>query len=64
MAKFRVVLSTGYHGADHEDEVELPDDMDKETAEGELSQCVEDLISNHIEGHWEPLDEAARKMVE
>lgn len=59
MKRFRITVETGYVGAQHEDEVEFEDEhwegLSEEERTSSLEECVQTLISNHIEGSWEEL---------
>lgn len=59
MKRFRIVVDTGFVGGQHEDEVQFEDTYWDSLSEGEqvshLEDCVQAVISNHIEGFWEEL---------
>jgi hypothetical protein len=57
--RFLIKVDTGFVGGTHEDEVEFDDETWEGWTEGErteaLEGCVQDLISNQIEGYWEEI---------
>lgn len=59
MKRFRIVVSTGFVGADHEDEVEYEDDVWEAMSENERERALENecqgLRENTIETYWEEL---------
>jgi hypothetical protein len=54
---FALRLDTGYSGATHEDEVTIEDGEyeTEEELERILGECIETMISNHIDGYWEEI---------
>ncbi len=59
MKRFLIKVDTGFVGGTHEDEVEFEDDywesLSEQDREGVLEECVQTVISDHIEGYWEEL---------
>jgi hypothetical protein len=55
--KLKLKINTGYAGANHEDEIEIPDEELEGLAEHEKSnyfdECLQDFINNNIEAYWE-----------
>lgn len=55
MKHFRIIVDTGFVGAQHEDEVEFPDwdEMTEVERQEALEQACQDAVANHIEAYWE-----------
>lgn len=51
--KYRFCFGIGYVGADHEEIVELPEDMTEDEVEEEFKEWV----WNHINGYWEVVED-------
>ena len=59
MKRFRIVVDTGFPGADHYDEVTFADSewesMSETERENELIQSCQDTINNYISAYWEEI---------
>jgi hypothetical protein len=57
--RFRVVVDTGFSGAQHEDEAEFTDeeweDMTEDERRQALDQACQDAVWNHIETYTEEI---------
>lgn len=55
--KVRMVISTGYAGADHVEIVEITEeDLQGETLEEYCQQYLEDMIGNYIDTYYEVIE--------
>ncbi len=55
--KVRLIIETGYVGADHVDEIEVTEEELKgSTLEEICEQYLQDMIANHISGSWEIIE--------
>lgn len=62
MAKYKVTLSIGFHGAKHEDIIDIPDDdLEACKSEEEKDQLLDgywnDWAANYIDGGIRPVNE-------
>lgn len=59
MKRFRIVVDTGFAGAQHEDEIEFSDEeweaMTEQEREDVLSANCQQVIENHIEAYAEEI---------
>jgi hypothetical protein len=61
MPKFKLIVETGFPGAQHEGEVEFPQEywesLSKEQREKALNQEARDFMHERIECYWEEAED-------
>jgi hypothetical protein len=58
--KIKITVDTGFAGAEHEDECELPDDWDampEDERQDFLAECCADAIANFIDAYAEVVND-------